>query len=228
MKAVAFSFPKSICAFFTPLLAFVLLAVHIEASATTKGLSQIVTPDVQDEGALSLSAQWQSVQIANPYQFQLELGLTKRLEVAVFQGFEPLETIFGAELALIQKEPYLLSVGMINWSTRGGRPQPFIEAGYYLEHAKFIAGAIQVDTRTEAVLGIAYDFNKRWRAQVDFQSGAQNFFTLGFTCNVTDNFQFNPAIYFSNNHPNVVSGYIVFTYTLPVWGHKSAEPSSGK
>jgi hypothetical protein len=42
--------------------------------ATTKGLSQIVTPDVQPEGGLSLSFQWQSKQIANPYQFQSEWG----------------------------------------------------------------------------------------------------------------------------------------------------------
>lgn len=194
-----------------------LLSIPLSAPATTKGLSQIVTPDIQSEGQLSLSAQWESVQIANPYQFQLELGLTKRLEVAAFQGFDPMETIFGAEFGLIQKEPYLLSVGLINWSTRGGAPQPFLEGGYYLEHAKFIAGAILVENRTQALLGFAYDFNKRWRAQVDFQSGAQNFFTVGFTCNVTDNFQFNPAIYFSNSNPKDISGYVVFTYTLPVW-----------
>lgn len=205
-----------------PVLALMLLTMPTTVSATTKGLSQIVTPDLQGEGDLSLSAQVQSVQIGNPYQLQLELGLTKRVEVAVFQGFDPLETIFGAEVGLIQKEPYLLSAGIINWSTRGGRPQPFIEAGYYLEHLKLIAGAILVDNRGEGILGVAYDFNKRWRAQLDFQSGAKNFFTAGFTCNVTDNFQFNPAIYFSNDNPRNVSGYIVFTYTLPLWGHKSA------
>ena len=204
------------------LLVLMLLVRPGTVSATTKGLSQIVTPDLQGEGDLSVSAQAQSVQIGNPYQFQLELGLTKRVEVAVFQGFDPLETIFGAEVGLIQKEPYLLSAGIINWSTRGGRPQPFIEAGYYLEHLKLIAGAILVDNRGEGILGVAYDFNKRWRAQLDFQSGAQNFFTVGFTCNVTDNFQFNPAIYFSNDNPRDISGYIVFTYTLPLWGHKSA------
>jgi hypothetical protein len=68
------------------------------AWATTKGLSQIVTPDVQPEGDLSLSFQWQSKQIANPYQFQSELGLTKWFEVAVFQGIQPNETIFGSAL----------------------------------------------------------------------------------------------------------------------------------
>src|SRR5256886_3786872 len=53
--------------------------------ATTKGLSQIVTPDLQGEGDLSLSFQIQDKRIANPYQLQAEMGLTKWAEVAVFQ-----------------------------------------------------------------------------------------------------------------------------------------------
>ncbi len=44
------------------------------ANATTKGLSQIVTPDLQPEGDLSLSGQWQSLHIANPYEAQAELA----------------------------------------------------------------------------------------------------------------------------------------------------------
>jgi len=35
------------------------------AHATTKGLSQIVTPDLQPAGDLSRSGQWQSVHISN-------------------------------------------------------------------------------------------------------------------------------------------------------------------
>ncbi|HEU0209588.1 MAG TPA: hypothetical protein VFQ78_11495, partial [Candidatus Udaeobacter sp.] len=57
--------------------------------ATTKGLSQIVTPDLQPEGDLSLSLQIQDKRIANPYELQAELGLTKWAEVAVFRGFQP-------------------------------------------------------------------------------------------------------------------------------------------
>src|ERR1700745_3722770 len=73
--------------------------------ATTKGLSQIVTPDLQPAGDLSLSFQWQSHRIANPYELQSELGLTKWAEFAVFKGFDPNEVIFGTEIGLIQKEP---------------------------------------------------------------------------------------------------------------------------
>ena len=59
------------------------------ALATAKGLSQIVTPDVQPQGDLSLSFQWQGKEIANPYEFQAELGITRSFEVAIFQGVQP-------------------------------------------------------------------------------------------------------------------------------------------
>lgn len=197
---------------------------NASAYATTKGLSQIVTPDLQKEGELSLSFQWQDRHIANPYEFQAELGLTKWLEVAIFQGLKPSEQIFGAEIALLQREPWLLSVGFVNWSTTGARPQPFVEGGYYTEHHKFIAGAAYVESKVEAILGYAYDFNKRWRVQVDFQSGAGNAVTAGFTCNVTDSFQFNPALYVSNDSKHEVRGYVVFTYTIPIWKTKPVPP----
>ena len=201
------------------LLAFSLLAEKSEA--TTKGLSQIVTPDLQAEGDLSLSLQLQDKKIANPYELQAELGLTKWAEVAVFKGFKPDDYILATELGIIQKEPYLLSVGFVNWSPKlHVDPQPYVEAGYYTEHHKFIVGAIHVDYRNEVILGYAYDFNKTWRAQVDFQSGSGNASTIGFTCNLTRDFQFNPAIYVTNDRPHEVLGYVVFTYTFHLWGGK--------
>ena len=199
------------------------------AFATTKGLSQIVTPDLQAEGDLSLSLQIQDKRIANPYELQAELGLTKWAEVSVFRGFQPDDWIFATELGILTKDPYLLSVGFINWSPHlNVDPQPYIEAGYYLEHNKFIAGAIHAGYKNEAILGYAYDFNKTWRVQVDFQSGRENSSTIGFTCNLTRDFQFNPAIYFSNDDPRRIMGYIVFSYTFHLWGDKknAAEDSS--
>jgi hypothetical protein len=199
--------------------------------ATTKGLSQIVTPDLQGEGDLSLSLQIQDKRIANPYELQAELGLTKWAEVAVFRGFQPDDWIFGTEIGLLTKEPFLLSAGFVNWSPHlDVDPQPYIEAGYYTEHHKLIAGAIYAGYKTEAILGYAYDFNQTWRVQVDWQSGSENSSTIGFTCNVTRDFQFNPAIYFSNDDLSRIFGYIVFTYTFHLWGNKSgkaAESSSG-
>ena len=210
------------------ILVAALTAAH-SSFATTKGLNQIMTPDLQPEGEFSLSLQIQEKRIANPYQIQAELALTKWAEAAVFKGFDPNELIFGTELGLIQKEPYLLSIGFVNWSPHSHvDPQPFIEAGYYTEHQKFIIGATHVDYRNEAILGYAYDFNETWRVQVDFQSGSGNSSTIGFTCNITRNFQFNPAIYVTNDSPHEVLGYVVFTYTFHVWGGKakSSAPST--
>ena len=205
------------------ILCILILSILIAPStfATTKGLSQIVTPDLQDPGDLSLSLQIQDKRIANPYQLQAEMGFTKWFEAAVFRGFDPDEWIIGTEIGLLTKEPYLLSIGFINWSPHlDVNPQPFIEAGYYTEHHKFIAGAIHADYKNEAILGYAYDFNKTWRVQVDWQSGKENSSTIGFTCNITRDFQCNPAIYFSNDDPSRIFGYVVFTYTFHLWGEK--------
>jgi len=198
-----------------------ILWIAPSAFATTKGLSQIVTPDLQAPGDLSLSLQIQDKRIANPYELQAELGLTKWAEVAVFRGFQPDDWIFGTEIGLLTKEPFLLSVGFVNWSPHlNVDPQPFIEAGYYTEHHKIIAGAIHAGYKNEAILGYAYDFNERWRLQVDWQSGSENSSTIGFTCNVTRDFQFNPAIYFSNDDLSRVMGYVVFTYTFHLWNRQ--------
>ena len=205
------------------------LAAAHSSFATTKGLNQIVTPDLQPEGELSLGLQIQDKRIANPYQIQAELGLTKWAEAAVFKGFDPNELIFGTEIGLIQKEPYLLSIGFVNWSPHSHvDPQPLIEAGYYTEHQKFIVGATHVDYRNEAILGYAYDFNETWRVQVDFQSGSGNSSTIGFAWNITKDFQVNPAIYVTNDSPHEVLGYVVFTYTFHLWGEKekSSTPST--
>jgi hypothetical protein len=208
MRSIAFSgLAVALFATFSP-------AAH----ATTKGLSQIVTPDLQSPGDFSLSFQAQDERIANPFELQGELGLTNWAEVAVFKGFKPNELIFGTEFGLIQKEPYLLSVGFVNWSPHSHvDPQPYIEAGYYTEHHKFIVGAIHVLYRNEEILGYAYDFNKQWRVQVDFQSGSGNSSTLGFTWNITPDFQMNPAVYVTNDKPHDILGYVVFTYTFHLW-----------
>jgi hypothetical protein len=222
---------KSALSWFT---SFVLVAIGdwlgaCSVCATTKGLSQIVTPDVEPEGEFSLSFQLQDKRIGNPYQLQTELGLTKWGEIAIFKGFDPNELIFGTELGLIQAEPWLLSIGFVNWSPHSHvDPQPFLEGGYYGEHHKFILGAAQVDFRQEAIVGYAYDFNETWRAQVDFQSGSGNSSTIGFTCNLTRDLQFNPALYVMNDSPHDVLGYIVFTYTFHLWSPKERIQQSEK
>src|SRR5436309_8122387 len=211
------------------LVAFAAIFIWASSFATTKGLSQIVTPELEEEGDLSLSLQIQDKRIANPYELQAEMGLTKWAEVAVFRGFDPDDWIFATEFGLLTKEPYLLSVGFVNWSPHlNVDPQPYIEAGYCTEHHKVIVGAIHAGYKNEAILGYAYDFNKTWRVQVDFQSGSEHSSTIGFTCNVTRDFQFNPALYVSNGPKHDLFGYIVFTYTFHLWGREKSSAVSTK
>lgn len=200
------------------------------ALATTKGLNQIVTPDVQPAGVLSLRLQQQDPNIGNRYQAQLELGLTRGLEVALFQGASPSEQIFGLEGSLYKKGPYLLSAGFINWSSMGSAPQPFVETGYYHGKYELILGAIRVLTEkqgvggsvlsnheTQAILGAAYQVHPRVLLQLDYQSGAGNFSTAGFTYNITPNLQVNPSIYVANIAPHPLYGYVVLTYNIQAW-----------
>jgi hypothetical protein len=42
-----------------------------------------------------------------------------------------------------------------------------------------IAGGLIVHGRPEAVLGYAYDYDKHWRFQVDYQSGKKTSLHLG-------------------------------------------------
>ena len=216
---------------------FFIITVFLPIShvrATTKGLSQIVTPDLQKPADFSLSFQHQDSVIANANEFQAELGINPWSEIAIFEGLNPAETIFAAEFGIIQQEPWLLSAGVLNISTRGGTIQPFIESGYYMDHLKGMVGilyAISTDSVSKSepdlLLGLAYDFDPRWRAQIDFQSGDKNFSTIGFTYSLNDRLQFNPALYFSNASVSQVSGYAVVTYTFPVW-HRSEPETQGK
>lgn len=199
-------------------------AFALPAVATTKGFNQIVTPDIQPEGVLSLSLQAQHPQIGNRLEVQSELGVTKNFEVALFQGFSPNRQILGAELGLIQHGPYLLSTGFVNKYFQGGRAQPFIEGGYYTKRSKFVGGAIHVPGQTQALLGYAYTVNPKLALSTDYQSGSGNSKTVGFTYNFTPKISLNPALYVTNDRPHHVYGYAVLTFNIEVF--KSRHPEA--
>jgi hypothetical protein len=190
--------------------------------------SEIVTPDLQPEGELSITAQIQSERLGNPYQVQFELGLVSWAEVTLFKGFKPNELIFNAEIGLLREEPWLLSIGMSNWSPHSHvDPQPFVVGGYYTRRNQFIAGAVHVGSRHEALLGWIHNFNETWRAQINFQSGSGNAVSLGFTCNLTRDLELSPGIFITNDSPHHVLGYLLLTYTFPIWQPRTAS-AAGK
>jgi hypothetical protein len=216
---------KCACAFACT-LALILTSLAV-ARATTKGLNQIVTPDIQPEGVLSVSFQQEDPTIGNRYQIQLEQGITKQFEVAYFQGLSPDQEVFNTELGLIQKPPYLLSTGFAGWSSNGIPPQPYLEMGYYQGNWETMMGVIRADSQepavggttrlqwgTESIAGAAYRVSPRLLLQLDYQSGAQNSTTAGFTYNITPQLSLNPAIYISNSTPHKGYGYAVLTWNI--------------
>ena len=212
-----------------------LILCALPVLATTKGLNQIVTPDVQPFGILSVSFQQQDPNIANRYEVQAELGLTRRFELAVFQGASPPEQVFNAEYSLFQKNPYLLSVGFFNWTTKGSAPQPYLEGGYYLGNTQAmiglarvvaeqqdVAGYVQNRHQYQAILGYGYRISPRVLLQVDYQSGTANSATAGFTYSVTPQLQLNPALYVSNATGHKVWGYAVLTWNIDAFAPRPA------
>ncbi len=187
------------------------------AFATTKGLNQIVTPDIQPMGQLSLSLQMQDNRIGNALEAQLELGITKRFEAAYFQGFNPGDSLLGIEESLIDKHPWRLSTGFINWSPVRGGIQPFLEGGYYHSRSESIAGIIDVGNQVLPMLGYGYQLNNRLLLQADFQGGKGNFSTLGVTYSATPNLSINPSLYISNDNMKNVYAYLVVSWTFEVF-----------
>ncbi len=208
---------------FLILTTILILGATLSAHGTTKGLNQIVTPDVQPEGLLSLSVQQVHPQIDNPTQFQVEYGLTKRFELSYSHGFSPSQDRLGAEYALIQKNPYLLSVGFLNFQ-RHSAAQPFIESGYYKGKEQFSAGVVRVSGHIEPIFGYLHTFNNFVQFSADYQQGQDNFSTVGLTFNLTKSLVFNPAIYLTNSTPRHTYGYAVLTYNFDLKPKRNASP----
>jgi hypothetical protein len=94
--------------FVTIIVLMIVFLVSASSSvATTQGLNQIATPDVQAEGTLALSFDVQDRKIGNPYQVQAEMGLTKWFEIDIFQGFKPNDSVIENWIALKRNVPVL-------------------------------------------------------------------------------------------------------------------------
>ena len=193
-----------------------LAVLSLPAWATTKGLNQIVTPDIQPTGVFSLSYQAQNDAIGNSNQLQFELGLTKRLEIAETQGLSPEESAVDVEYALIQSPSFLLSTGVLGME-HGMKSQPFLEGGYYRGKGFVIGGIQQLAARRVPVLGAGYQVTPPLLVTADYLGGSGNFSTAGITYNFTPTFSINPAIYYSNGRPHRIYGYGVVTWNIKAW-----------
>ncbi|HZP59152.1 MAG TPA: hypothetical protein VFB27_02430 [Opitutaceae bacterium] len=187
------------------------------AHATIVGLNQIVTPDIQPTGVLALSAQVEHPAIGNSRQIQAELGVAPRFELAWFQGMAPGEGFFSTEANLFARGPHLLSGGLVNWSTRGGDPQPVLEYGYYTDTDHLVAGGIYANEEAELLLGYRRQLSDKIQLSADFQSGSANSTTVGVVYNFTPSLSLNPAVYWTHSHPHHVFGYVVLTWNITVW-----------
>jgi len=193
-----------------------LVLSSFQAHATTKGLNQIVTPDIQPTGVLSTSLQLQNSAIGNSQQFQYELGLSRNFEVAVFQGLKPGQTVLNWELGLVQSKSFLLSTGMLGMQN-GSKPQPFLEAGYYVDKAFCIAGLQHQDSGNQGVLGLGYQYSPSALITMDYITGQENYLTAGVTFTLTKNLSFNPAVYISNSSPHKSYAYGVLSWNSKLW-----------
>lgn len=184
--------------------------------ATTKGLNQIVTPDIQPKGVLSVSFQGQNSAIGNSLQLQLELGLTKSFEIALFRGFQPADVVLGAELGLVRSRSFLVSTGLLDLQGEF-KAQPFIEAGYYAKKQFVIAGVQEQGGPEVGIFGYGYQVSPKILAMADYLGGSENFATAGLTLDISPTLSFNPAIYISNSSPHRAFGYAVLTYNITLW-----------
>jgi hypothetical protein len=198
-------------------LAVGLLALAAPTLATTKGYNQIVTPDIQPAGVLSVSFQAQHAAIGNQTELQYELGITKRFEIALFQGFSPPDNTLSFEYGLVQKKHFLLSTGMLDFLSGSTRRAPFLESGFYERRAAFVLGLLHTQGHTQPLAGIGYQLNSRLLLATDYQQGTGNFATLGFTYALTPRLSLNPALYVSNSTPHRAYPYIVLTWNVQAW-----------
>ena len=110
------------------------------------------------------------------------MGLTNWAEFAVFRGFKPDDWIFGTEFGLLHEGalPAFRRIRELVAAQLMSIRSPTSKPATTPSTTNSSSAPFTLITATEAILGYAYDFNKTWRAQVDFQSGSGNSSTIGF------------------------------------------------
>ena len=189
------------------------------AGANFQGLNQVLTPDLQPVGNLSLAFQEQHQAIGSPSGTLLELGVNRYLDLAVTQAFTPSQWSLGVETGF-RRGQHLFAAGLANWTWGPGgsaSPQPFVEYGYYGKWHEGVLGALWADGTPETILGYAYNVSPRLQLIADWQSGAENFSTVGDQCNFTPNLYLSTSLWHENAAPHRTFPFSFLCWTVKVF-----------
>lgn len=193
-----------------------LLALFAPASASLLGLNQIVTPDIQPEGELSISVFGVNKAAGNELEMQIDLGLSPSCEISVSRSFVPGQTETAIQVGLASRGPFLLSVG--TWSAhRGIKSQPFILSGWREGKSYTVAGIQKEDSTYSGVFGTGYTLTPVVSLAVGWITGPGNYLTVGCDVNLSPSLSFNPALFIANDAPHQCYGYGALTWTVTVW-----------
>lgn len=198
------------------MLSLALLAVASAASANIKGLSQIVTPDIQPFGWMAMVYQEQDARLGNPYQLQYDLGITPRFELAAFQGLRPGQANISAQYGLVQKKYFLVSTGFTNGGGSGGA-SPFLEAEWIKGKGALIAGVQRIQGAYYPVLGASWQLTPKITLMTDYIGGSSNYTTVGATYNLNNNLSVTSAMYVSNDSSHHMMPFVMATWNVKLW-----------
>ncbi len=195
------------------------------SEGTISGLNQIITPEVQPPGTLSLGWQEQNRGIGTQGQAQIEAGIIQRLGVAYYHSFSPRTDYLGAEIGLLQSDPFHVSAGFGVGSRSAGVPQAFLIAGHYSGLTIPLAGLQRSGGKTEGIFGWILPLAPTAQIQLDYASGRENAFTVGTAWTMLSHLQVNPALFRLNDPPHRWVGRLVVSWTVQ-WGSSAALEST--
>jgi hypothetical protein len=177
-----------------------------------------MTPDLQPVGLLSLNYQQEHPALGSPCLMQAEIGVTRYLDVNFTHDFTLRDWSVGVMTGL-QSGPHLFAAGVANWGwgPGAGRPQPFFEYGYSSGPHHAEVGEIWVKGRGETLLGYAYDATPDLQLLADWQSGADNYSTLGVSYAFTPSLSLSPALWHENAAPHRTFPIAILTWSVQVF-----------
>ncbi len=174
--------------------------------ADTKGLNQVVTPKIQPLNTYSFSLQYQHPGFGDIYMAQLEFGITKTAEAAIWQSAQYDTLTLAVEQQFYKSHGFQVSGGTF-WFDH--TYLPFAVAGYRKGPAFGEVGIQDSANNKELILGASYDINSEVSFLTDFISGPGNALTFGFNLTLNKNLSCNPALYYMNDTHKLLPYFVV-------------------